>query len=228
MKKKSIKEWHQDDQPREKAISKGIEALSDTELLAILIGMGTTEASAVEVARMLYEKCENDITILARKSIKEITTLAKGIGPAKAVTIAAALELGKRRQLSTTKLQKLDHSRDVYNILAPHMLDKSTEEFYCIAMRNTQMLHMQRLSIGGMSSTIVDVRVILKYLIMHEANACFIAHNHPGNSTRASDEDVKITAKIKAALSSVDIALLDHIIIINTGEYYSFADAGIL
>jgi DNA repair protein RadC len=228
MKNKSIKDWHEDDRPREKAIAKGIESLGDTELLAILIGMGTPEASAVEVARMLYEHCNNDITILAKKSIKEITTLVKGIGPAKAVTISAALELGRRRQLSSTRVTKLIGSRAVYNYLAPLMLDKTTEEFYCLAMRKNNVISMQRISMGGMSSTIVDVRVILKYLIMEEADGCILAHNHPGNTTQPSQSDIEITRRIKVAVHALDILLLEHIIIINTGEYYSFADAALL
>jgi DNA repair protein RadC len=228
MKNKRIKDWLESDRPREKAIAKGVENLSDTELLAILIGMGTADASAVDVARQLYEYCENDITTLAKKSIKEVSKMVKGIGPAKAVTIAAALELGRRRQLSTTKVTKLITSNQVYNYLAPLLLDKTIEEFYCVALRKAKVISHQKISVGGMSGTVVDVRVISKYLLMHEADSCIIAHNHPGHVSQPSKSDIEITGRIRDALKTLDIALLDHVIIINTGEYYSFADSGLL
>ena len=228
MKSYTIKDWSDDDKPREKLLSKGISALSNTELIAILIGSGTRNLSAVELAKSILLASENNLNNLGKKSVADLTKL-KGIGPAKAITIISALELGRRQKLDQVKDKtKITSSKDVFNIFQPVIGEISHEEFWVILLnRNNKILKKINISKGGLSSTVIDVRIILKHALDELASAIILCHNHPSGNTEPSQEDKKITSKIKTAAESMDISLLDHIIVTHT-NYFSFADEGLL
>jgi DNA repair protein RadC len=226
MEKQSIKFWNEDDRPREKAISKGLQTLSDVELLAVLIGKGTAEANAVEVAKMLYQTCDNSFNTLASKSLKEMCAAAKGIGPVKAVSIAVALEIARRRQLEVQHRATIDCTKDVLNLLQPQMQDSNHEQAYIIYLRNTKVITIEQISTGGLNSTVVDSRVILKSAIMHNATAIILVHNHPSGICAPSMQDNYITHRLLYSSFLMDIALVDHVIIGGDGQHYSYRDAG--
>ncbi len=228
MKSYTIKDWSDDDKPREKLLSKGISALSNAELIAILIGSGTRNLSAVELSKSILQASENNLNNLGKKSVAELTKL-KGIGPAKAITIISALELGRRQKLDEVKDKtKITSSKDIFNIFQPVIGEISHEEFWIILLnRNNKILKKINISKGGISSTVIDVRIILKHALDELASAIILCHNHPSGNTEPSQEDKKITNKIKIAAESMDISLLDHIIVTQT-NYFSFADEGIL
>lgn len=224
----SIKNWSEDDQPREKLLYKGKNALSDAELVAILIGSGSRNESAVELCKRILQQNNNQLHQLQKQSIQQLTQF-KGIGEAKAITIVAALELAKRLQLSETKeLTKITSSEDVFKLMQPIIGDLPHEEFWVLLLNNSnKVIYKLQLSKGGLTQTIVDIRMLFKTALEHLATALILVHNHPSGQLVASGADKDITQKIKLAGNSLDIKLLDHLIITQTG-YFSFADDDIL
>ncbi|MBN1596791.1 MAG: DNA repair protein RadC [Bacteroidales bacterium] len=228
MKYLSIKEWASDDRPREKLLNKGVNSLSDAELLAILIRSGTKEISAVELSRTILTKCGNKLSELSRQSVAQLKRI-KGIGEAKAISIVAAIELGRRRNASeVTEKQQLTSSKDAYKYFHSLMSDLSHEEFWILFLnRSNKIIESYKLSQGGISGTVIDNRLILKKAIDVLASALVIGHNHPSGNLQPSENDNQITDKLKTALSHLDIKLLDHIII-GDNSYFSYSDEGLL
>lgn len=223
-----IKAWAVDDRPREKMLMHGAHTLSDAELIAIIFGNGTKEKSAVDLARELLAISQNNLDNLARFSLKEMQQVS-GIGPAKAIALAACLEIGKRRnRLASTPDVKITSSKQSFQLLLPDLLDLNHEIFIVLYLnRGNKVIHKEILSKGGMTGTVVDVQILIKNALDHRASAIIVAHNHPSKSLVASPEDKKITQRIKEAANLFHIQLLDHIII-GGNDYFSFADAGIL
>ena len=223
-----ITEWAAEDRPREKLMQKGTASLSDAELLAILISSGTKEKSAVDLGRELLSIVNNNLNALGRLSINDLTKL-HGIGTARAVTIAAALELGRRRKLAgVPEAAQIKCSKDVADIFQPLLSDLTHEEFWILFLnRSNKIINRMKLSQGGISGTVTDVRIVMKKAIEYLASGIIVCHNHPSGNLSPSDSDSRITQKIKDAGSLMDIQLLDHIII-SGDEYYCFADNGII
>lgn len=230
--KLGIKDLAPDDRPREKMMEKGTSALSNAELLAILIGSGSSRESAVALAQRILLECNNDLDRLARLSIRDMCKRFKGIGPAKAVSVAAALELGRRRKSSTAqKNPVLSSSAAVFEVFSPILADLPHEEIW-VALLNqaNRLISVQRISQGGISSSMADVRIILKLALDNNAVAFILAHNHPSGTLRPSHSDSQLTTKVAEAARLMDIRLLDHIIVAGNqqGKYYSFADNGLI
>lgn len=223
-----ITEWALEDRPREKSIEKGMSSLSDAELLAILINSGTKNKSAVDLGRELLGKVNNNLNTLGKLSIAELKTL-QGIGTARAVTISAALELGRRRKnAEAPEVPQIKCSKDVADIFQPLLSDLPHEEFWILFLnRSNKVISRMKLSQGGVSGTVTDVRMVMKRAIECLASGIIVCHNHPSGNLNPSDADTKITQKIKDAGTLMDIQLLDHLIITDR-EYYSFADNGLL
>jgi DNA repair protein RadC len=229
MTKTGIKNWAVDDRPREKLALKGPEILSNSELLAILINNGTTDKSAVDLAKELLSAVENNLQRLAKLSVKEMVNLKiKGLGPAKAITIAAALELGVRRNMADNKKEVILSSKDIAGFLQAQLQYKSHEVFAVVFLnRSNKINHYEIISEGGITGTVADPRIILKKALQHEAVSIVLCHNHPSGNLKPSRQDQELTNKIKEAAQYFDIKVLDHIIVSNEG-YYSFADEGML
>lgn len=224
----SIKNWAEDERPREKMLHKGAASLSDAELLAILINSGTRERSAIDLAREILAQAHNHLHELGKLSLKELQQ-TKGIGAARAITIAAALEIGKRRQTGEA-LQRpiIHHSKDAAAILIPLLCDLTYEAFYVLHLnQGCGVIKHEMISTGGLTGTVADIRVILKNALLNNASHLIIAHNHPSGNLQPSASDKKITLQIKDAAAIMDIKLLDHIIIGGT-SYFSFGDAGLI
>ncbi len=224
----SIKNWKEEDRPREKLTLKGTQALSDAELIAILIGSGNRNESAVELAKKILHFYKNDLNRLARTSILELQKF-KGIGQAKAIAILTALELGKRQRLAKAlTIPKITCSKDAFEILNPIIGDLAHEEFWVLYLNNSnKVVHKTMISKGGLTGTLVDLRVLFKKGLELLATAIVIAHNHPSGKLNPSNADKQITLKIKSAADTLDIKILDHLIITQKA-YFSFADEGIL
>lgn len=224
----SIKNWADDDKPREKLLQKGRLALSDAELIAILIGSGSKKESAVELSKRILSSAGNNLNELGRLSIKQLMGF-KGIGEAKAITIAAALEFGRRRRgEDVQKVTKITGSKDAFELLQPLMGELPHEEFWILYLNNSnKVLHKEQLSKGGMTGTLVDVRLVMKHALEHGAVGLILAHNHPSGTLKPSRSDKEITKKLKTASGALDIKTLDHLIIAQN-SYFSFADDGIL
>ena len=224
----AIKNWSPDDRPREKLLLKGIGSLSDAELIAILIGTGTRTLSAVEVARQLLRRANDDLHQLARFSVKDLMK-NKGIGAAKAITIVAALEIGRRRKgLHKEETPKLVTSQAVYDLLKPHLQDILHEEFWVVYLNRTnRVITKQQVSRGGVAGTVADPKIILKTAVLELASGIILAHNHPSGNLLPSQQDIELTKKIKEAGKLLEIQVLDHLIF-GQAKYYSFADEGIL
>jgi len=222
----SIKEWSVNDRPREKFISKGKEALSDSELLAILIRSGTRDRSALAVSQEILQLSENNLSALAKMHLQDLMKV-KGIGSTKAVTIMTALELGRRRRLSeAVNRVKISTSNDAYDLIAPLLEDLTTEQFWVIYLNNAnKVLCKEQISAGGMTATIVDIRLILKRALELNSTALVLCHNHPSGTLEPSKADVDVTHKMKKAASYMDIQVLDHLIVSDIA-YFSFADQG--
>jgi len=226
-KRLTIREWAEDDRPREKMLRKGAQSLSDAELLAILIGSGNRNESAVELSRRIMRECKDNINELAQLSIADLCKRFKGIGEAKAITIMAALEIGKRRKTSEIlERKKITSSLDLFNLFESQLVDLPHEEFW-IGLLNgaNKVIEIKRLTQGGSRQTVVDIPMLLKMALEKSAQALVVAHNHPSGQNRPSHEDEQITRRIKAGCEAIGITLLDHIIIAR-GAYYSFADEG--
>ena len=219
-----IKEWKKEDRPREKLFSKGRLALSDSELLAILIGSGNEKESALEIGKMVLAGSKNDLGVLAKKSFQNLLKF-KGIGKGKAAAIIAALELGKRSMQSMpASATKLNSSRLVFEIMQPLIGDLEHEEFWILLLNNSNtLIHKWRLSKGGITATLVDVRLIYKKALEFSATSIILCHNHPSGNLRPSKADIILTGKVKRGGAILDLKILDHIIITRQG-YYSFAD----
>jgi DNA repair protein RadC len=224
----SIKYWAEDDKPREKLMLKGKAALSDAELIAILLGSGSRNESAVELSKRILKSVDNNLNALGKLSVKQLMTF-KGIGEAKAVTIAAAAELGRRRrEEDEVDLKKITSSRAVFDIMQPIIGELQHEEFWIIYLNNSnKVIYKSQLSKGGITGTVVDVRIVFKTALEHSAVGIILVHNHPSGVLQASDADKQTTRQLKAAGHALSIAVLDHVIVTEKG-YLSFADEGIL
>lgn len=216
-----------DDKPREKALRSGIRSLSDAELLAILIGMGVPGKSVLELSREILAAASNSLPVLASWSIRDLARRFHGIGLAKAVTIAAALELGGRRtDAGQQKETIIRSSADVYTLMRRRLEDCTTEEFWIVALnQRNKVIDCERISKGGVSSTLVDVKVVARAAIEHLASGIILVHNHPSGNMRPSAQDDSLTRKIKEAVALLDIRVTDHLII-GPVSYYSYADEG--
>jgi DNA repair protein RadC len=226
--KNSIKTWAEDDRPREKLLAKGASALSDAELLGILIATGTKDQSAVDVGRMLMAMADNKLNELGKLSVKELQKV-KGIGSAKAVGISAAMELGRRRQIERAlERPTIKSAENAAELLFPLLQDVQHEMFCVLYLNNAQMLIKHEfISSGGLTATVADIRMILKNALLLQASKLIVAHNHPSGNKKASEEDKKLTLKLKAAAAQMDIQLLDHIIVAGK-DFTSFANEGII
>ena len=224
--KMSINNWAEEDRPREKLEMKGAEALSDAELLAILIGSGTPSKNAVDLMREILNSCSDNLNTLGKMSIKELM-LFNGIGKAKAITILAACELGKRRQVSQAEERKdMSNAGCVYDLMHPLMQDLDKEEAWTLYLdRKCRLIKKIRISTGGISGTLMDVRIMIKEAIMCNSTVMIAVHNHPSNNMQPSGEDDRVTARIKKACETMDIHFLDHVIICD-GGYYSYRERG--
>jgi len=226
-KRLTIRDWAEDDRPREKMLRKGVQSLSDAELMAILIGSGNRDESAVELSRRIMRECHDNINELAQLTVTDLCKRFKGIGEAKAITIMAALELGKRRKTSDIlEKKKVTSSVDLFELFEPQMVDLPHEEFW-IGLLNgaNKVIEIRRLTQGGSRQTVVDIPMLLKMSLEKSAQVIVVAHNHPSGQNKPSVEDQQITNKIKDGCKAIGISFLDHIIIAR-GEYYSFADEG--
>lgn len=224
----SIKNWADDDRPREKLVQKGSFVLSDAELIAILIGSGSRNESAVELSKRILASVNHNLNELGNLSVNQLMRF-KGIGEAKAVTIAAALEMGRRRRMEdTTKITKIKSSHDAFELLYPLIGELQHEEFWIVYLNNSnKVVHKAQLSKGGITGTLVDVRLVLKQALELGAVGIILAHNHPSGTLRPSAADKQITQKLKVASEALDIKILDHLILARH-QYLSFADKGIL
>lgn len=227
-KKTPIKFWAEQDRPREKMLTKGKNALTDTELLAILISSGTKSKSAIELARDILEKCNNNLNELARLNIKDLIRF-EGIGQAKAIGISAAIELGGRRQSAGIRQKKkIGSSKDVFKLMRPRLGDLHHEEFWVLFMNRAQLIICERMiSEGGVAGTVADPKKIFKMALDEKASSIIACHNHPSGNLIPSQADVELTRKLGQGGNFLEIPLLDHLIITNTG-FYSFADKGVL
>jgi DNA repair protein RadC len=224
----SIKNWSQDDQPREKLLYKGKSALSDAELVAILIGSGNRDESAVALCKRILASADNNLSALGKLSIKQLMEF-KGIGEAKAITIISALELGRRRRgEEALEKNKITSSTSVFELMQPVIGELQHEEFWIIYMNNSnKVIQKNQLSKGGITGTLVDVRLVLKNALEVGATGLILAHNHPSGTLKPSEADKQITQKLKVASQSLDIKVLDHLIITEKA-YFSFADENLL
>lgn len=224
----SIKQWAEDDRPREKLEAKGAAALSDAELLAILINTGTPRRSALDLARNVLALAGGNLHELGRLGLKGLCAV-KGIGPAKAITLAAALELGRRRQLGEAlERQTLKSSEEVAEVVVPLLRDRTTEAFLVLFLNQAQrLIRHEILSTGGITGTVADIRVILQAALLSGCSRIIVAHNHPSGNLTPSEADKKLTQQLKTAAAHMDITLLDHLIVAGT-RYLSFADEGLL
>ncbi|WP_439182954.1 RadC family protein [Carboxylicivirga taeanensis] len=225
----SIKEWALEDRPREKLLNKGIATLSDAELIAILIGSGSAKESAVDLARKILKDCRNNLNVLGKKSVNDLKAGYHGIGEAKAITIVASLELGRRRKLTAGEdHSKITCSKDVSAIFQPILGDLHHEEFWILMLnRSNKVIAKNKISQGGLAGTVIDVRLILKSAIDHLASSLILCHNHPSGNVQPSDADSKITKKLSEAGRIMDIPVLDHIIVTDS-DYFSYADEGMI
>lgn len=224
--KLAINQWAEADRPREKMMSKGADALTDAELLGILIGSGNTEESAVELMRRVLSACDNNLNELGKWDVRRFSAF-KGMGPAKSLTIMAALELGKRRKLQELKERpQIGYSKDIYDIFHPLLCDAPHEEFWVLLLNHgCKVIDKVRISSGGIDGTYVDVRTILREALLQRATQIALVHNHPSGNPRPSGEDKQLTANIVKGAQTMNIRLADHVIVCD-GKYYSFADEG--
>ncbi|MDR3246986.1 MAG: DNA repair protein RadC [Prevotellaceae bacterium] len=223
-KRLTIKSWAEEDRPREKMIEKGPSALSDAELIAIILGSGTREMTVVDLAKHLLNSADNDLNKLGKMSILDFQKL-KGIGQARAVTVAAALELGRRRKDSDKqKKTKVACSKEVYNMFAPILADLPYEEFWMLFLTaGNDVIDKVKISQGGTDKTIADVKLMTKLAVERLATFAVAVHNHPSGNLMPSNEDILLTVRIKAAFDFFGIKLVEHVII-SDNRYYSFAD----
>jgi DNA repair protein RadC len=226
--KLSIKFWAEEDRPREKLLNQGKKQLSDAELIAILLGSGSREESALSLAKRLLVNFQHDLHLLAKATTSQLCKF-KGIGPAKAITLTAALELSARRNLLPIKEQPaIACSRDAYQTIAPLLADLPHEEFWILLLnRANRVIGRERVSIGGVAGTVVDAKMVFQKALQQLASSIILAHNHPSGNLRPSQADLDLTKKLKAAGKVMDIQVLDHLIISEAG-YTSLADDNLM
>lgn len=224
--KLNINQWAEEDRPREKMMKKGTEALSDAELLAILIGSGNTEESAVGLMQRVMNDCGNDLNRLGKWELHDFARF-KGLGPAKSLTIMAALELGKRRKLQErSERPVVCSSKDIYELFHPILCDLPTEEFWILLLNQAmKVIDKVRISRGGINHTTADVRTILREALLQHATQIALIHNHPSGNKRPSNEDLRLTKDIVKGANTMNIRILDHVIVTD-GDFYSFNDEG--
>ncbi|PRY86719.1 RadC family protein [Mongoliibacter ruber] len=219
----------EEDRPREKLLLKGKSSLSDAELIAILIGSGTKQLSAVDLAKHILSKVNYNLAELARMSIADLQKF-KGIGEAKAISIVAAMELGRRRKLITEqpKKVKINSSADVWHFMKPDLLDESVEHFYILLLnRNNQVIKKQLISSGGTSGTVADPKIIFKHALDNLACSIVLVHNHPSGNLKPSEQDRRLTNRLKEAGKNLEVPVIDHVIFTDLA-YFSFADEGLI
>jgi DNA repair protein RadC len=223
-----ISELAEEDRPREKLLLKGKAALSDAELIAILIGSGTPSMSAVDLSRLILKNVNHELSSLARMSIQDLKKF-KGIGEAKAITIVAAMELGRRRKVEEPiSRPKITSSRDIYELMKPELYDEVVEHFYLILLtRSNLVIKKQLISQGGTTGTVVDAKMVFKTALEHLAQSIILVHNHPSGNLTPSDQDRRLTERLVKAGKELDLPVIDHLIFTDRG-YFSFADEGIL
>ena len=223
----TIKAWAEEDRPREKFMLKGKHVLSDAELIAILISSGNPEETAVELSQRILKQVDNNLQQLSRMNVQELMQF-KGIGEAKAITIAAALELGRRRkEIDAPKTERIQSSKEVVDIFQPMLGDNLHEEFWILFLnRANHIISKKQISSGGMAGTVVDPKIIFKAALDEKASSIILCHNHPSGNIQPSEEDKKLTKKIIEAGKVLEIMVLDHIIVSHSG-YFSFADEGL-
>ena len=224
----NIKSWAAEDRPREKLVLKGKATLSDAELIAILLGTGTSKQSAVDLAKNILQSVNNDLNELARLTVKDLMKI-KGIGEAKAITIISALELGRRRKdFQAEEKPKIGGSADAFEILKADLLDIPHEAFWILLLnRANRVIKKHQISQGGVAGTVADPKIIFKVAVEELASGIILAHNHPSGNLPASQADIDLTKKLKESGKLLDIQVLDHIIIAGK-KYFSFADEGLL
>lgn len=224
---KGIRSWAEDDRPREKLLLKGKAALSDAELIAILIGSGSASETAVDLSKRILQSLNNQLSELGKLSVKDLTKF-KGIGEAKAISIIAALELGRRRKDSEPeKRVRITDSRSAFDVIYPQLGDLNHEEFWVLFLnRANEVIGKENVSKGGVSGTIVDPKVVFKHAVQFPASAIILAHNHPSGQLKPSQADHQLTKKLKDAGQALDIPVLDHLII-GERNYFSFVDEGV-
>ncbi len=224
---RKILSWAEEDRPREKLLQRGKASLTDAELIAILIGSGTRELSAVDLAKVILQKASNNLNELAKLSISDLIKI-KGIGEAKAISIVSALELGRRRKSSEViKKPTITCSNDAYQQISPYLLDLPHEEFWILLLsRSNEVIKPVQISQGGVSGTVADPKIIFKVAIENLASSIILVHNHPSGNLNPSQADKELTKKLKEAGKLLDIPVLDHLIFTNT-SYFSFADEGL-
>lgn len=222
----TFQSWAEEDKPREKLILQGRNALSDSELIAILLGSGTTELSAVGLAHQILSSVQGDLHLLSKLSLKELTQF-KGVGPAKAITIIAAAELGRRRkETPTQEAPKITSSKDAFLVLQPHLMDIPHEEFWILLLnRANRVIKPVQISRGGVAGTVADPKIIFKQALDQLASAIILAHNHPSGNLQPSQADIQLTKKLVEAGKWLDLPVLDHLIL-SDYTYYSFGDDG--
>ena len=225
---KSIKNWSEEERPREKMLQKGAASLTDVELLAIIISSGTRERSAVDLARDILGLAQNNLQQLGRLNVLELQKI-KGIGEARAITICSAMELGRRRQVGEgLERVTVKSSQDAANIFMPLLQDLNHEVFCVLYLNNaSKVIRHELISSGGLSATVADIRMILKNCLLNNANQVILAHNHPSGNKNPSEADKTLTNKIMESARLMDIKLMDHIIIAGN-EYLSMADEGLI
>jgi len=224
----SIKQWNEDDRPREKLLTKGKIALSDAELIAILIGSGNREESAVDLSKKILNSINNNLNELGKLSVNDLIKF-KGVGEAKAISIITALELGRRRRLEEAlDKPKINSSKSVFEVMQPIIGELQHEEFWIIYLNNANKIQLKtQMSKGGITGTLVDTRLVFKRAIELTATSIILCHNHPSGTLKPSASDISLTKKLKNGGEVLDIKVLDHVII-TEGSYYSFADEGVL
>ncbi len=224
----AITQWAEEDRPREKMLALGAQALSNAELLAILIGSGSPGESAVNLMKRVLNDCGNNLNSLGKMTVGELTSSKyRGLGPAKAITILAACELGKRRQTEkAAERPRMDSALAIYELMHPKMQDLATEQAWVLLLnQNFKLIRALQISTGGISETAVDVRVILKEALLANATVVALCHNHPSNNANPSGDDDRLTQRLKKACDTMRIYLLDHVIITD-GAYYSYMEKG--
>jgi DNA repair protein RadC len=224
----SIPHWAAEERPREKMMLKGIAALTDAELLAILIGSGSHEETAVELMRRILQACDNNLNNLAKWQVEDYARF-KGMGPAKSITVMAALELGKRRRLQEVAVRTtIGSSQDIYRIFQPLLCDLDYEEFWVLLLNQaSKVIDKVRISTGGIDGTYADVRLILREALLQRATQLAVVHNHPSGNNRPSQADRTLTEHIRQAADTMNIRLIDHLVVCEE-SYFSFADEGLL
>lgn len=224
----TIKNWAEEDRPREKLLLKGRHVLTDAELIAILIGSGTKKESAVELSKRILAQYGNNLNEVAKLSVQDLMKF-KGIGEAKAISIVSALELGRRRKPDeTSKRDKIISSKDIFDLMRADFQDLPHEEFHILLLNRTNIvIRKEKISTGGISATVVDPKLIFKSALEHRASSLVLSHNHPSGNLKPSNEDISLTKNIKEAGMLLQIPVLDHLIISDT-TYFSFADEGMM